>query len=796
MSLSFSVTSKVLSSIGYGLSDIAVLTGAGRNVISWLSARYKDQALLEFLVKDQKEIIPRRGLISTADLDRRWSQRLNLFQDGHILPFEGAAAVNILHRASLDLFTWFMTLLVAALSAATSLTCTRSVIAEFLLRRCADSDGIDSLRYDVGRHIDGWTSIATTRGILRVARDTWDRLGRHGLHPPGFMPDSDAEELIHMIEWLVDTEGKAENNRLFYTASSDIYSLAALLNEIGITSLQCSIAKDGIAFPEPLESQILLILDESRLLNRLKRPDSIRGGMRVNLSIPEECVSSWPGDEADNNRRRTVFLSAANAAAAVQFTAGQSTELDSRDIQTVKPILVWKYCPPKRTKYVVNRFCEEFLIAPSADAAAAVAKLFDSWPSSLRSIEDQLKLRCLNQEKLPRPVVSDIQVFLLGYYYGLLAPLVDTTHLLYPEAFGSWTWNNFEILDIVGPLTNYGIAVKHGSSQYSLHYLERQFILGLIAYFFAGAGPDQVKTAWSSNENACGIHGKLSILDSGLMGDADSISKLCKFVLLDVDRTCFPSNEQGVMIAGVPTSCATPVSIPQDELDLKTLSELQDLSASRHQLADYSSLVEPYWNVDPNQVLVAFRRHGRIVGRFGLGELYHAIFTRAILSDTPTSENPELVDHHDEFRFALFAWTPAHLPFSDTRHEIPQRLREEAANAALNCADESPSTTISTASRPGRPRELDNPPKLHLVDLSIFDGGHWPRHADRAQDTGFYAPLYVRTGGCRKIRSCVTTLCANEKDPYVSEIPQRDLWIPNAAIVIYSRDGKHQIIIE
>lgn len=82
MALSFVANSWQLANWGFSAGDIAVLAGAGRNVITWLSAEARDRNLLDFLKVSPTGLGIRGGLINTASLNQRWGQTAVLFKNG------------------------------------------------------------------------------------------------------------------------------------------------------------------------------------------------------------------------------------------------------------------------------------------------------------------------------------------------------------------------------------------------------------------------------------------------------------------------------------------------------------------------------------------------------------------------------------------------------------------------------------------------------------------------------------------------------------------------------------------
>lgn len=76
MSLAWQVNVDSLLQIGFSAGDIAVLAGAGRAIVTWLTAKFKDAALFEYLCVDADTLIERTGLVDTTELKDRWGKDL------------------------------------------------------------------------------------------------------------------------------------------------------------------------------------------------------------------------------------------------------------------------------------------------------------------------------------------------------------------------------------------------------------------------------------------------------------------------------------------------------------------------------------------------------------------------------------------------------------------------------------------------------------------------------------------------------------------------------------------------
>jgi len=133
-----------LASWGFGAGDIAVLAGAGRAVGTWLMSQRRDRALLEFPAVEPEDILQRRGLVDVVSLHQRWDQKLVLLKNGrrHTITQPGGAVIE-----NMDSFTWFMSLLVAALDCTFDSRLARTIVSQFLAELITERlvGGIDYL---------------------------------------------------------------------------------------------------------------------------------------------------------------------------------------------------------------------------------------------------------------------------------------------------------------------------------------------------------------------------------------------------------------------------------------------------------------------------------------------------------------------------------------------------------------------------------------------------------------------------------------------------------------------------
>ncbi|KAH0537557.1 hypothetical protein FGG08_005656 [Glutinoglossum americanum] len=599
MAVTFLAGSATLANWGFSVGDVAAIAGAGRAVSNWLMAPRKDRALLEFLSVRQEDIIERRGLVDVMALHKRWDQKLVLLKNGkrcHItLPSKGPVVENM------DGFTWFMSLVLATLDASISSQVLRSLVSRFLMAVLSDkiSAGSDYLLHELPQHICGWRSAACVRGISNAARISWRNLAVQGKHQAGDIPESDSGEVVRLLVWIV-----AGDTPSFTTSSTDVLSLAIVLAEIGLEMLT---AGDDREYDE---GRLVVYLSTSsipqgplRLHNDLNR----RRGMRVPVNQLEECVSLWPGDADMRNKQRLFFTNGVNAAAGVKLAvAGQSQTHYSLDEESLDVYyLVQADKSTDRIEPAILHILEMFLLASTSRAAKLLFELGIQWPSKARTDLGwwlgELQMNSEREDEIghfdraTRKCMAELQAFLLGYYYAILMPLIDTSELSLKEAYGSWGWNDIQVFKAIK-------WMKLGEDKDNNRYPRYQ-VMKLAGYLFAGV--DYKEQLKPMKERSVGILGKLMLVTAGLMGGADTPEKVGKFYLLDVDPSCIPSDLRGIVLCGLQRSCST----------VEPASQAKPLQIVSATTPDFTSTVEPDWDYDVQKVLVAYRNHGRIVHR-------------------------------------------------------------------------------------------------------------------------------------------------------------------------------------
>ncbi|KAK5125563.1 hypothetical protein LTR08_005282 [Meristemomyces frigidus] len=408
-----------------------------------------------------------------------------------------------------------MTLVVAALDCSVSVTALNRVVSKLLEDAFQDSPaGMEYLRRELSQHIQGWRSSACVRMLLAKATTTWRRLEQEGHHWPGFIPANDETELHEFLVWLITGD---DHDRSFKTGSSDVFCFAALLEEIG---MELFTTHDQTQ----MEPHLLCVSfsEELAARRRTERNAGERWGMRIPLDSMEECMSLWPGDQGFRNDLRGIFADAMHQLSEDE-TRARFTFAHGRPYYRIET----GYVPERRKRLAgtENRAATMFLPKHAYRSASYFGKLISRWPEAdLIKFETQLR-HDPNAERmdsfhglLSRETFAKLQGFLMGFYYALLYPLLNTDCLLTREAFGCWGYCD------VGFLKRIASVIDRSRSNQAIGgdwtSFRRSDVLGLAAYMLAGAELETVDRTTSTA--SIGVLAKLSVLTGTCLGAVDS----------------------------------------------------------------------------------------------------------------------------------------------------------------------------------------------------------------------------------------------------------------------------------
>ena len=618
MAVTFATNASHLAAWGFSIGDIAAISGAGRGIITWLTADPRDNNLLDFLNVTEKELKFRGGLVDPIALNERWSRRITLFRNGRRIeqqrPGDSPQLENFCR------FTWMMTIIVAGLDTSVSNVLLESIVVEFTSQLFHDSIlDMEYLQHEIPQHINGWRSAAATRNMAPRARQIWDGLESQAKHHlPGFIPANEKEDIVRFLIWL--TIGKTPE---MTTTSSDVYSLATLLSEIGFDSLRLFDTPDSRRAALD-ESVCALIYQEEHISdNAYQTRTSAEGrkGMRIPLAAMYDTVSLWPQPLEPHNKLRLIFSNAQKAAAEVCVEACPSP-FGYGDLDPGMHVTSRVTAETQRLHPDVFRLVNTFLLLDSPETCEALQDLVSSWSeqgleyvTSFLTIRQLMKPSAAQSGPSARPqqvwlpiadadvsrerCMVQLRTFLLGYYYGTLIQILDVSNLQTKECFGSWSWNDMNFFKMIMELVKSQIDGQTTGKMYW-----RYQIMKMVAYLFAGAEDDQLSLL---KHGSAGIVAKLSVLTPGLLGEADTPRKISKLHLLDVDPTVIPSNQRGIVLCGGEEHCKVHERHSRESLPYD--ASFKNWNSD----PDFTSHLEPAWGYDTNLSLVAYRYKGRLI---------------------------------------------------------------------------------------------------------------------------------------------------------------------------------------
>ncbi|KAI4276215.1 MAG: hypothetical protein L6R38_005718 [Xanthoria sp. 2 TBL-2021] len=646
MALSFQSGSVALATWGFSVGDIATIAGAGRKAGTWMMAQFKDRVLLDWMNVDIDTVLTRKGLFETADLQKRWDQKIMLYQNGQRTMFRNKYTGNVPLVQQMDRFSWLMILLTAALDAAMQPSDQKKVLTRLLLKLFEDhGESAEFLQREANEHIQGWMSAACVRNISLKARDHWNMLGHQGKHQFGYIPEAESSAVIQFLTWLIQDESKA-----YSTASTDIFSLAVVIEELG---MKIKLVETATMSRIDESDTVVYWMSTVTPTALVKSQRTFRPGMRVPLTHMEEVASLFP-QSLERNRMRRYFQLGMDAVREDGLSLrpyrseedpprvkGSPFPKEEQDLMLFVESTSTTAIP--RLDSDVYRFADWLFPVPTPAASNALLDIVRELNGSNRETHNmEMIAMSLDKESMKSrsygldtaydygDALHWFQAFFLGYWYQLLLPLLDTTQLATPEAFGAWAWGDIHCLNLIREVV---CTRLHQRKQKGRVYMLYRFeILKLAAYLFGGAERRQVETV---KYGAIGILGKLPVLYSSLV--VPRPGNFGRFSLIDIDPSCIPSGTNGVVYPGNARNATK--RTPNDSISDAVMFQdavLEEVSIKQLQgraIEDFTIHIEPDWDYDSQTCLVTYRHRGRVVQRLNPRQmdlvLAGPIFTKA-----------------------------------------------------------------------------------------------------------------------------------------------------------------------
>jgi len=688
MALAFASGSLKLANWGFGVGDIAVIAGAGRNVGNWVMAQTRDRNLVEFLRVDIDTVITRKGLIDVVELHKRWDCKITLFRNGRPMAVENPAGSQVPVVDNMDKFTWFMTLLLAALDAAIGPSYVHQFVINLLSRLFENSpDGMEYLMREAPQHIQGWRSSACVRGMITRTDHLWKQLAQQGQHWPGCIPSAESEEIMRLLLWLA-----TEKSTIFTTASTDAFCFAMILHEIGIEQVATvkMLTSSSDIDTNADESVICVALDTrwSSIASRGGKTaeDALtkRNGMTIPLDNMEECMSLWPKGRDFAARLRTLFLDGMAAVDEDGVMISAPAYIPDWNFS----YLVSKNKPSQRSANrrldtLAYRVIDAFLPGVSGKVSQHIQNLLGSWDSNKREDMERYltKETDVPQLHLQLSAQAELQSLLLGYYYALLQPLVDCTRLSVQEVYGAWGYTSGRFLIAIGRL-NRPASIRRPISGFPdqddreicRHY-PREAILYLVGFMFAGLEPNSntvangatSSTAIASATSTIGILSKISVLPRVMLGSQLERKHSAQLCLLDCDTSFIPCNTSGCVQEGLKSFLLLSDVDAESESNFKGEELIRRLHSDN--AIDFTPHIEPDWDNDVQCSMLVYRHQGRIVYSLPFSSVL-AVLTRdeslhqcpIVFDQAQRVSEPKTTRHLLEHSKNWATWADAELP--------------------------------------------------------------------------------------------------------------------------------------
>jgi hypothetical protein len=109
-----------------------------------------------------------------------------------------------------------------------------------------------------------------------------------------------------------------------------------------------------------------------------------------------------------------------------------------------------------------------------------------------------------------------------------------------------------------------------------------------VAYLFAGAESEAIN---GIDLGTVGLLSKLAVLTPGMLGDADTLEKIAKLSLLDLDSSAIPCNGIGIVRRGNQKFCSTGDTPVDENLELFNVQP---------NAVGFTCHIEPAWGYDTN----------------------------------------------------------------------------------------------------------------------------------------------------------------------------------------------------
>lgn len=597
-----------LISVGLAVTDVANLYALGRRVGNWATAPAGDVEFLDLLQSDEFDILRRRGMVDPTRFNARWGDRARLLMNGQPTTLVGNDAAKVV--GTLSRFTASMVAIVAALYEFMNYIVLKDVMKRLLKELLRTTEyGEDVLSSQLNDRVNAWRSTAYLRGLNVAAQSHRQDLIAARKVLDGYMPAGEAQVMADFFYWLLsgDTE-------TLTTPSSDVAGVAKVLSKIGFDILSVEgWGEDARDTACKVVYAPALISMEARVTKGFnpKFPNMWfedtanfwrEQSTTVSLTQPEESMSTFPISQAASNEARLAWSEGRKVAASVRLQVNTTAAtVESEDVVYESIDLG---TPIGRIRKEVFALAKHHGFCVNAEYCQGLSSIFERTDdSTLVWLHDQSSRRDATYREhkhITSPEMQDqnkidaftiYQAFMLGYYYAVFLPFVDTSALAIQTVSGAWGYRSTEALDVIR---------EHVILKKELTREGMQIILAALCFSQFKSIPDLGK------DNRClGIIGKRALLVNSLVADSDSPQAVGRFTILDVAVGHIPSDADGLVRPGQ----ASLFFEEYEKVDPSVRSPQTVIPAVPDK--DFTKHIEPDWDGNPETVLLVMRYEGR-----------------------------------------------------------------------------------------------------------------------------------------------------------------------------------------
>jgi hypothetical protein len=608
MALSIQTGVGSLITLGLGASDLKALYEFGKVVGNWLTASGEEDDLFN-LPSVEQSVLKRTDVFDMDLFLQRWNRRMTLLVNGRPSTLEGHEAEATL--PALSRLTAIMVAITAALDEFMDWNVMAEILLQLLLKLFSDDEALQSaIQAQIRYRIRSWRSMANIRGLSMFMRSTRSRLIESGACTNGLMPSDDAPRLVEFLHWLL-----SEISESYTTSSSDVTGVATCLasaafDGLGIKGFDKDTSGKSCQLYYTCEGFLHSAPSSCIVMQRIERRES---HIAVSLKSIDKTMASLPLDPEMAASWRKAWISGARVAASMRCRVVAGA--DELDLQTLnlsetdsKGDVRYEFCdleqprPLPQGRHWISILAHGYFYLQSPRVLSELEGTLQNFgDENLSWLQEELEDRDSTTASISSSSMVDatkitvftiFQAFFMGYQYGILRQVVDTTHLTSEIVEGSWGYRSKELM----------IYIRDRIRRMRSGRISRERLMEIAFALFSGERK-QIPSSKLPSQCCLGLVGKRTLLVNSLVGDSDTLDSVGKMCVFDVDTSGVPTDVDGIIRAGAPA-----------HFNFRKLSN--ELSANREYLPEreWTKHIVPASQDDPTTLLLCIRAGGRLIG--------------------------------------------------------------------------------------------------------------------------------------------------------------------------------------